>query len=145
LHTRHSRGAATLSALREWRERRARLELQLVLGNHDRHAGRPPADLQIEAVSEPLTMGPFALRHLPIAVTGSYVIAGHLHPAIRLHGTAHESIQMPCFVFREEFAVLPAFGEFTGTSIVRQESGERIFGCAGDRVLRLPDVDIPLN
>jgi len=96
-------------------------------------------------VSEPLAMGAFALRHLPIAVAGSYVIAGHLHPAIRLHGTAHESVQMPCFVFGEEVAVLPAFGELTGTSTVRQQSGQRLFVCAGDQVLPLPDVDQSLN
>jgi len=145
LHTRHSRSNAMLTALRGWREHRAGLELQLVLGNHDRHAGRPPADLRIEAVSEPLAMGAFALRHLPIAVAGSYVIAGHLHPAIRLHGTAHESVQMPCFVFGEEVAVLPAFGELTGTSTARQQSGQRLFVCAGDQVLPLPDVDQSLN
>src|SRR6476469_121335 len=34
LHTRHSRGAATLSTLRNWRTQRPDIALQLVLGNH---------------------------------------------------------------------------------------------------------------
>jgi len=139
LHTRHSRGDATLSALRNWRAQRPDIALQLVLGNHDRHAGRPPDDLRIETIAESLVIGPFVLRHLPICDPRGYVIAGHLHPAVRLHGAGHDSVQVPCFVFGAEVAVLPAFGELTGTSLVRREARERVFACAGDRVLPLPD------
>jgi len=56
-----------------------------------------------------------------------------------LHGAGHDSVQVPCFVFGAEVAVLPAFGELTGTSLVRREARERVFACAGDRVLPLPD------
>jgi uncharacterized protein len=141
LHARKGRSDATLSALRAWRQRHDSLQLQLVLGNHDRHAGVPPQDLRIEALKEPLVMEPFALRHIPLAEPERYVIAGHLHPAVRLHGRGHESAQLPCFVFGTSVAVLPAFGELTGTSAIRAQSGQRVFACAGERVLAVPVLD----
>ena len=141
LHARRSRSDATLSALRAWRQRHDALQLQLVLGNHDRHAGAPPQDLRIEAVEEPLVMEPFALRHLPMAAPDHYVIAGHLHPSVRLHGRGHESVQLPCFVFGATVAVLPAFGELTGTSAIKAQSGQRVFACAGERVFAVPAID----
>jgi uncharacterized protein len=138
LHARRARSTATLSALRAWRERRATLQLQLVLGNHDRHAGPPPADLRIDALSEPFVMTPFVMRHLPVSDPQGYVIAGHLHPAVRLHGTGHDFVQLPCFVFGAATAVLPAFGELTGTSVIDAQPGQRVYACAGERVLALP-------
>jgi DNA ligase-associated metallophosphoesterase len=138
LHTRHSRSDATLRALRTWREQRPDIALALVLGNHDRHAGRPPEDLRIEVIAESLPIGPFVLRHMPIADARGYVIAGHLHPAVRLHGALHDSVQLPCFLFGADVAVLPAFGELTGTSLISVQPNQRVFACAGDRVLPLP-------
>ncbi|NNM27435.1 MAG: ligase-associated DNA damage response endonuclease PdeM [Phycisphaerales bacterium] len=57
------------------------------------------------------------------------VIAGHLHPGVRLHDidAGGGSLRCPCFVFGPRRALLPAFGSFTGLAIVRPRVDDRIF------------------
>jgi DNA ligase-associated metallophosphoesterase len=143
LHARQAQRDAPLEVLRAWRERHADLALTLVPGNHDRHAGMPPAELDIEIHADPLTAGPFALRHLPQPHADHYVLAGHLHPGVQLRGRVRESVRVPCFVFGQQRAVLPAFGEFTGLASVERVEGDRIYVCAEEAVLPLPAVDTP--
>ena len=73
-HARAGRIATrTLADLRRWRESRDTLEIQLVRGNHDRHAGDPPTDLRINCVDAPAFLPPFVLRHQPApAESGLY-------------------------------------------------------------------------
>ncbi len=138
LHARAARAPATLAALRAWRERHAEVTLTLVRGNHDRHAGAPPAQLGIDSLGEPSVFAPFALCHEPCERIEGFVLAGHLHPAIVLRGRGRARLRAPCFVFGERFGVLPAFGAFTGTWVVPRRAGERIFVIADDQVLPVP-------
>lgn len=127
LHGPGSRASGTLSALRAWRERHSGLEMTLIRGNHDKRAGDPPADLQIEVVPEPLLMGPFALQHEPDAHPSHHVLAGHVHPVYRLRGKGRQSLRLPCFQIGTRVSLLPAFGAFTGGYAVQQGNDRRIF------------------
>lgn len=127
LHARHGRAPATLAAFGAWRRRHAGLQLSLVRGNHDRHAGDPPAELDIRVVGEPLLRGPLALQHEPHPCPGHHVLAGHLHPAYRLRGRGRQQLRLPCFVLGESLSLLPAFGAFTGAMDIRPEAEQRIF------------------
>ena len=137
LHSKEARAPPTLDALEAWRTRHAGLELQLIEGNHDAHAGAPPASLGIELLQEPLIDGPFALCHHPTPVAGSYVLAGHLHPAYRLVAK-RDALRLPCFWFGGNVGVLPAFGDFTGAHAITPKVGDRVFVVADDRVLQVP-------
>jgi DNA ligase-associated metallophosphoesterase len=141
LHSAHAHAASTIGALARWRTLHAGLALTLVRGNHDRHAGDPPPHLGIEVVDEPLALGGIALCHHPVAQPGRYVLAGHLHPCIRIGGRAHDSLRLACFHFGEHVGVLPAFGAFTGTHRIRRVAGDRVFVIAEDRVVALPPAD----
>ena len=67
-HARAGRvAAATLSALRRWRALRSALEITLVRGNHDRHAGDPPSDLRINCFDAPAFVPPRLLEVPPPA------------------------------------------------------------------------------
>jgi len=134
LHSARGRAAATLEAVAQWRARHAGLALTLVRGNHDRHAGDPPAEWGVEAVDEPLRLGALALAHHPAPVAGARVIAGHLHPCVVLGGRARERLRLPCFHFGAAVCVLPAFGAFTGMHAVRPAAGDRVFAIADDSV-----------
>jgi DNA ligase-associated metallophosphoesterase len=143
LHSAQAHAPATLQALAQWRERHAALELLLVRGNHDDHAGDPPAALGVQALDEPLRLGGLALCHHPQPRDEAYVLAGHLHPCVVLGGRAHQRLRLPCFHFGAKVGVLPAFGEFTGMHAVRPGPGERIYLVSGDAVQPLPRAEDP--
>ena len=137
LHARAGRSPATLKAIEEWRGRNGSLDVLLVRGNHDRHAGDPPRELSIECVDAPAVEGPFALVHHPARTAEGYAIAGHLHPAATLVGRGRQATRLPCFWFRAEYAVLPAFGEFTGVASIEPDPQDRVFVIAEDQVVEV--------
>ncbi len=94
LHAAEAHAPALLRALAAWREDHAALELVLVRGNHDRHAGDPPAWLGARIVEEPWSLGPFACCHHPQHRAGQWVLAGHLHPTAVLYGGGRDALRM---------------------------------------------------
>lgn len=131
IHARSGRAPATLALLKAWRERHSRLHIRLIRGNHDRHAGDPPAELGIEVLDEPWVLEPFALQHEPQVHPGRPVLAGHVHPVCVLRGRARQRLRLPCFVIDEQVSLLPAFGEFTGGWEVIPNAPARLY-LAGD-------------
>jgi metallophosphoesterase superfamily enzyme len=87
---------------------------------------------------EPWRLGPLALCHHPQRVSAAHVLAGHLHPCVRLHGGACDSVRLPCFWIRAELTLLPAFGEFTGGAPIVREAGDHVVGVADGRLFPLP-------
>jgi DNA ligase-associated metallophosphoesterase len=135
-HARAGRIATrTLATLRAWRERTAGLEITLVRGNHDRHAGDPPSDLRINCVDAPAHAPPFVLRHEPAPSPEGYVLAGHVHPGAALRGRGRRRERLPCFVMDADTMVLPAFGGFTGLATVEPDDACLLYVIAGDEVL----------
>ena len=114
LHARQARTSAVLATLTDWRSACPQLDCTLVRGNHDSRAGDPPACLGISVVDEPYIIGPFAACHHPQQHATHAVLAGHTHPVVQLQGPARDRLRLPCFVFEDRSAILPAFGEFTG-------------------------------
>ncbi|MCK7502017.1 MAG: ligase-associated DNA damage response endonuclease PdeM [Comamonadaceae bacterium] len=78
------------------------------------------------------------LCHHPQRVAGAHVLAGHLHPCVRLYGGAYDSLRLPCFWMREELTLLPAFGAFTGGAPIVREAGDRAVALAEGRLFPLP-------
>ena len=134
LHAPESQTPATLDQLHAWRNTHPELLITLIRGNHDRRAGDPPASLNMTIVPEPLLLGPFALQHEPEPHPTHHVIAGHLHPAFRLHGRGRQSLRLPCFSIGTHLSLLPAFGSFTGMMEVDAGLGRRLFVVGDDCV-----------
>jgi uncharacterized protein len=137
LHARAGRHEETLRTIALWREVHTALRITLVRGNHDQHAGDPPASLAIQCSDEPLRLGAFVGVHEPIAHSDGYVLAGHLHPSVTIRGRGRQSLRLPCFVFGDVVGVLPAFSSFTGGGMYEQAPGDRLFGIAADTVVPL--------
>lgn len=140
LHAASGRAPATLQAMQTWRQGHAKLPMTLVRGNHDDHAGDPPAALGITVVNEPWHHAGLALCHDPATPRppDRYALAGHLHPAARV-GRGFETVRLACFHARADgVLVLPAFGEFTGGALVQPGTGEALYLVAGDRVVVHP-------
>ena len=134
IHARSGRAPATLALLQAWRERHGKLRITLIRGNHDRHAGDPPAELGIEVREEPWELEPFALQHEPTVDATRPVLAGHVHPVCVLRGRARQRLRLPCFVIDEQVSLLPAFGEFTGGWEVAPDAPARLYLAADGQV-----------
>lgn len=134
VHDAAARRAASDAFVR-WRASVAEVDIVLVRGNHDRRAGDPVAAWGVECVDDPYTIGTIALCHAPRQVPGYYGIAGHTHPAARLTGPGRDELRLPCFLFTASYAIMPAFGSFTGMADVLPGANERVYVAAGGRVI----------
>jgi len=136
LHSAAGRAPRTLARFAAWREERADIEITLVRGNHDARAGDPPEEWRMRAIDAGERLGPFVLDHEPRPARGGYGLAGHIHPAVRL-SAGDDSLRLPCFWFAARYGVLPAFGAFTGTAVVRPRQGDQVFVIADGEVLKV--------
>lgn len=134
LHAAEAQTPALLAAVAAWRQAHAGVEVVLVRGNHDRHAGDPPPALGITVVDEPWPMGPFACCHHPQRHAHLHVLAGHLHPVRSLRGPGRDRLRLPCFAVDAGLTVLPAFGAFTGGAVLPPAPGQRLYAVGGGRV-----------
>lgn len=109
----------------------------LVVGNHD---------VKIPELPVPLHRAPYLdvedhLRviHDPAQAGGDQLhIAGHWHPVVKIPDGKRTSLRLPCFLLRGNTLVLPAFGSFTGGSILDAKPRDRVFVALRDQVVELP-------
>ncbi|MGF1633460.1 MAG: ligase-associated DNA damage response endonuclease PdeM [Phycisphaerae bacterium] len=107
----------------------------LVRGNHDRHAGDPPATWPLHVTDGPLYRHGLAFGHEPEVPAEAPLLAGHLHPVVRLRDFDGSSLRAPAFVAGERRLTLPAFGRFTGGAVVKPAGGERVYAVLAGRVI----------
>lgn len=137
LHSLRARASPTMDAFYRWRLTHRNIKITLVRGNHDKHAGDPPAGWHIETIDEGSVLGPFCLAHHPEPNAAGYVLAGHIHPAIRLKGAGKDTLRLACFWVGEQVMVLPAFGEFTGTYVIKPSVKDRVFVAADEQLFEV--------
>ena len=135
LHSRRGRDEQTFAAVTRWRDTHPGIELTLVEGNHDRGAGRPPAEWGFAVMKPGVRLGPFVLQHYPDPHGDGYVLAGHLHPKVKLRGVAGQEAKLPCFWFGEEVGVVPAFGTLIDGAPVKPRPRDAVFVVADGEVL----------
>ena len=142
LHARPSDADHSVDALYAWRSRFLTLEVVIVRGNHDAHAGPPPDTLGLASVDEPFVDAPFVYRHFPSKAGDAYgdgfVLAGHLHPGVTVPLGGRSARRVSCFHRSRHQLVLPAFGGFTGTGRVVPHASDTIYVVGRDRVIPLP-------
>lgn len=131
-HARASHSPAVGAALAAWRARfpPESLEVLLVDGNHDRHAGPPPAALAITLCGAQAQVGPFVCVHEPPPRADQLTLCGHVHPVAVLKDGGG-SLRLPCFLRQGNVITLPAFGAFTGGGAVRPRPGDAVWIIAG--------------
>lgn len=127
LHAPKSHAPATLAAIAAWRNQHKHIQCVLVRGNHDIRAGDPPPELGIIMAEEPYLIGGFALQHHPQPHPTHHVIAGHVHPIVRLQGKGRQRLHLPCFFHASTHTILPSFGDFTGGYPVNMTEAKKVF------------------
>lgn len=144
LHARLDSADHCIGLMHAWRERFAKLDVLIVRGNHDAHAGPPPGDLGLISVDEPYVDGPFAYRHFPLAqdtsACGGFVLAGHVHPGVTVALGGRSARRVACFHATTRQMILPAFGGFTGTTRIDRNAGGAVYAVGRGRVIQLPSV-----
>lgn len=112
---------------------------ELVLGNHDILDFSMYDFLKLHI--EDVEIGPFILSHKPLDETqlnGKYNLCGHIHPSIRVSGSARQSLRVECFYFGRNHGILPAYGNFTGTSkMPDRKKTDNIFAVTNQKIIHL--------
>lgn len=111
----------------------------LVLGNHDRKSLPSKTIHGITSIPH-LDLGEILITHDPAHApeTGSFTIAGHLHPAIRIREGKAAAIRCPCFWSTERMLVLPSFGTFTGGRLIHPDPKDSIHIALNGRIVEIP-------
>lgn len=114
-------------------------EIILAGGNHDVLSGVHYSDAGIRVRAE-FHLGRLIFTHEPLELVeaGYCNIAGHIHPAVNLLGRAKQRLRLPCFHLSENRMILPAFGAFTGSSVVQIRKGDKVYVIAEDKVIEYP-------
>lgn len=139
LHSRIGKVERVRDLLIQWRNLHKDLEIHLVRGNHDQSAGDPWSELNVLCHNEPWKLFDFNCAHTPATRSLQPGLAGHLHPAIRLSERFGPSIRLSCFWIQPKQIVLPAFGSFTGNSIIEPKQEDRIYATDGEELLEIPN------
>jgi uncharacterized protein len=113
------------------------IDFHLVKGNHDilsKPVYRTSALIIHEKTIEVSNM---LLTHEPLeSGTGEQLnICGHLHPGVTLNGKGRQRIKMPCFHYRSNCLIMPAFGSFTGLMNQGIEIGDEIYAVTSEKVI----------
>jgi len=137
-HHRTGQCERTMELISIWRRQHSTIAMTIVMGNHDRSSDDPPAEWNIQYLRNPLKETPFLFCHEPCSFAGLFVLSGHIHPAITLRDVRGYGLRLPCFLFSEDYALLPAFGGFTGTASVKPKPGDQVFAIADQQIFRIP-------
>ncbi len=126
----HSHDNKEHSLFLKWRKDFEQLNIQLVMGNHDILHRKWYQEAGIELIEGCHGINQICFVH-DIEDTelkkGNFYFSGHIHPGISIHSGSRQSVHLPCFYFTKQYAVLPAFGKFTGTYSIRPKRGENVF------------------
>lgn len=111
----------------------------LIMGNHDILPINIYQGSRLEIIPQSYVNEPIILTHHPMQTVpqGHYNLCGHIHPGIRLQGKGKQSIKLPCFYFNISQGILPAFGTFTGTSLIESKEDSMIYCIVENTLIRI--------
>lgn len=114
------------------------IEYILVQGNHDIFPSQEYEKAKLILVDE-LRIGPFLCTHYPLESIqdGEYNLCGHIHPGVVLRGKGKQRLKLPCFYFKKNQGILPAFGTFTGSSAINSNGASCIYAIAGEELMKI--------
>lgn len=135
----HASSGCTPAVLEEFAgfcRRMAGVEVVLVEGNHDRRV-KIPGGLGIAQIVKRLEEPPWLFLHEPPTglAEGRLHCCGHLHPRLSIRSPSGDRLSQRCFVEEPGLWVLPAFGSFTGSSVVPVKTTTRLWAAGDDAVV----------
>ncbi|MET0637098.1 MAG: ligase-associated DNA damage response endonuclease PdeM [Chitinophagaceae bacterium] len=136
----HSTTNIELDLFQRWRRDLSTLNIELVKGNHDILHENWYRDTGVNCTGPQHQIGNFLFVHdvadCPEPVP-QYIFGGHVHPGVRMRGMGKQSLTFPCFYFTDTYSILPAFGGFTGVSIINPADKDNVFAIVENDLLQL--------
>lgn len=126
-----------IDRFKRFRDENKDIEINLITGNHDIRSGSLHSELCITETDSLIIREKFRFIHENDNKPGYYNFSGHIHPAIRLKGKGRQSLRLPCFYFAKDYALLPAFGGFTGTAVIYPVNDSIIYAIADNELVKL--------
>ncbi len=138
----HSRDNKELGLFQKWRHDFPDLPIHLVRGNHDILEDAWYEKTAITVHEGTLKMRALSFTHHPPEngerrPDGTYLFTGHLHPSVTMRGAGRQTLRFPCYYFGKDYAILPAFGRFTGTARVEAQPGDQLFAIVNQEIVHL--------
>ncbi len=136
----HSHANKEIALFLKWRQDIPHIAFHLVVGNHDILSLKWYKEANLELHYNEMEIGHFIFTHDindALQKEEKYYFSGHIHPCIRLQGLGKQFVQVPCFYFSKTFAVLPAFGKFTGTHALKIKQDDTVYALADNKVLKV--------
>ncbi len=135
-HTSSGCTPAVLEEFARFRRRIDHVEVVLVEGNHDRRV-RISDELGIDRIAKSIEQPPWLFVHEPppMLAEGRIHCCGHLHPRLSIRSPSGDRLTQRCFVEEPRLWVLPAFGSFTGSSVVPIKATTRVWAAGDDAVV----------
>jgi DNA ligase-associated metallophosphoesterase len=141
VHSKPPSGSDLLKTMKDWRDRHLKIKLLAVEGNHDKNADKAFEAIGITEIHQRLTTESLILAHEPIDTDSekqpSYLLAGHVHPVLRVPGLKNHREALPCYYFGKRYGLLPAFGSFTGGGRIFPTPGDVVFLCADNEIFSM--------
>jgi uncharacterized protein len=124
----------------KWRQDIPNTEVHLVMGNHDILHEDWYKKAGIILHHQKMIVNNFVFAHDINDVEKNdeyYYFSGHIHPSVLMHGVARQSVKLPCFYFTKMYAVLPAFGKFTGTFSITPKKEDAVYALVENSLVKL--------
>lgn len=118
-----------------WSNHHKDVEQILIEGNHDILDADSYQQTCMKLAAR-YQAGPFLLTH-EYEESEYYNISGHVHPCVYLRGLARQGARLPCFHFGVSSALVPAFGEFTGSHAIRSQKSDQFFAIGDGQLIGL--------
>lgn len=115
---------------------KSNVKFTLILGNHDQYDSKKLWDSNITLVNE-LIIDPFLFTHYPEKEFDQFNICGHVHPAVKLRGLGRQYMKLNCFYITDNQLILPAFGTFTGSHMLKPNKTDHIICMTSDGLFEL--------
>jgi DNA ligase-associated metallophosphoesterase len=132
----HSHHNVEVNLFDLWRVQYPGLNIHLVKGNHDILSTFQWSELNI-LIHDTLETNDFIFSHARCYKEKRFCFSGHIHPGVRINGTARQTLKLPCFHFTPKSCTLPAFGKFTGLYLIKPQRMDQVFVILEDKVVSM--------
>ena len=131
-----------MELFKKWRNDFSALTIHLVNDNEDPFVEQWYKEMNITRTDH-FVLDKFSFRHNPkkinmaTTISGAYSFCGLQHPGIPIKEIGKKTAQVPCFYFKNSFALLPAFSRYTVLSKVSPKKTENVFAIVENSLLQV--------